>query len=176
LATIQQIITNGYLSIPLSANYNAKQQLFSPALAAPNSPVLISMVTDALNWMNEDGGYTDAELASVANYLVWLCGRFGLQAAGITGSGGSVTPVTPGGGSGASRIDFVVSASSYIPTGGTSKTISAFAGMEIDFIRNGVSQSTLSGQPSYITWNKTTTELTISPALTDDEVISIIPS
>lgn len=102
MATIPQIIRNGKLSVPLSANYNAKQEMFSPALAAPNSPVLIAMVTDALNWMNEGGNYTTAEMSLVANYLVWLYGKFGLQASLITGSGGSVTPIDPGGSGGGS--------------------------------------------------------------------------
>lgn len=103
MATIAQIITNGELSVPISANYNSKKGLFSGgAIAAPNSPVLIAMVTDALNWMNEGGNYTTAEMVQVANYLVWLYGKFGLEASLITGSGGSVTPIDPGGSGGGS--------------------------------------------------------------------------
>lgn len=176
MATIAEIIDNGFLSVPLCANYNSKQGLFSGGtLAAPKSPVLIQMVTDALNWMNEGGNYTDAEEASVANYLVWLCGRFGLQAGSITGSGGSVSPITPGALS-ASRIDFIVSASSYMVTGATTATISQFVGYEIDFIRNGISQSTINTELSYITWVSSTGSLTVSGALLEGELISIIPS
>lgn len=176
MATIAEIIRNGELSIPLAANYNSKAGLFKGgAIANPTSPVLIAMVSDALDWMNDGGNYTDAEEASVANYLVWLCGKFGLQAAAITGSGGSVTPITPGGLT-PSRIDFEVSASSYMVTGATSATISQFRGREIDFIRGGISQSTLSSQPSYITWDSSTAELTVSPALVATEIIAIIPS
>lgn len=176
MPTIPQTITNGELSVPLCANYNSKTSLFSGgALAAPKSPVLIAMVTDALSWMYDGGNYDAQEMTDVANYLIWLCGKFGLQASAITGSGGSVSPITPGGLS-PSRIDFIVSASSYIVTGASSKTISQFLGHEIDFIRGGISQSTISSEPSYISWVKATAVLTISPALEEGELISIIPS
>lgn len=176
MATISEIITNGELSVPLAANYNAKAGLFKGgAISNPTSPVLIAMVTDALSWMDEGGNYTDAEEASVANYLVWLCGKFGLQAANTTGSGGSVTPITPGSLS-PSRLDFIVSASSYLPTGSTGSTLTQYIGREIDFIRGGLSQSQVTTEPSYIIWTKATGSLVISPALVLGEVISIIPS
>jgi hypothetical protein len=176
MATIPETILNGELSVPLAANDNSKGNLFGNRLSNPTSPVTIAMVTDALSWMYEStGSYTDAEMTAVANYLIWLMGKYGLQASNITGSGGSVTPITPGGLT-PSRIDFIVSAISYIPTGDSTKTISQFAGREIDFIRGGVSQSTISTEPSYITWAKATASLTISPALAEGELISIIPS
>lgn len=175
MATIAQIIQNGELSVPLAANYNSAGNLFGGRLAAPKSPVLIQMVTDALTWMVAGGNYTDAEEQSVANYLVWLCGKFGLEASGITGSGGSVTPITPGGIS-PSRMDFIVSSTSALATGTSSATLSIYEGREIDFIRGGISQSTVSTEPSYITWNRITSALTITPALVEGELISIIPS
>lgn len=172
--TIPQAITNGELSVPLCANYNSKQALFGGALAAPKSPVLIAMVTDALSWMYDGGNYTAQEMASVANYLVWLCGKFGLEASAITGSGGSVSPITPGSLS-PSRQDFIVSSSSYLPTGTSSTTLTAFIGFNIDFIRNGISQSTINSQDSYFTFNRATGAFTVSPALVATELISIIP-
>ena len=176
MPTIAQTITNGQLSVPLCANYNAKQGLFKGgALAAPKSPVLIAMVTDALDWMDEGGNYTDAEESSVANYLVWLMGKFGLEASSITGSGGSVSPI-PAGGLTPSRQDFIVSATSFIATGVSSQTLTQFIGYEIDFIRGGISQSTISTESSYIAWVKSTGLLTISPALSVGELITIIPS
>lgn len=175
MATIPQTITNGNLSVPLAANDNSKGNLFGRRLSAPQSPVLIAMAMDALTWMYESGDYTTQELTAMANYLIWLMGKYGLQASNISGSGGSVTPVTPGGLT-PSRIDFEVSATSYMVTGATSKTISQFLNLEIDFIRGGISQSTLNTQPSYITWDKTTALLTVSPALAETEVIAIIPS
>lgn len=176
MATIPETILNGELSVPLAANDNSKGSLFGGRLSSPTSPVTIAMVTDALNWMyGSTGSYTDQEMTAVANYLIWLMGKYGLQASNITGSGGSVTPIVPGGLT-PSRIDFEVSASSYMVTGATSATISQFVGREIDFIRGGISQSTLSSQPSYITWTKATGALTVSPALAATEIIAIIPS
>lgn len=176
MATIPQTILNGELSVPLSANDNSAGSLFGGRLSNPTSPVTIAMVTDALSWMYEStGSYTDQEMTAVANYLIWLCGKYGLQASNITGSGGSVTPITPGGLT-PSRIDFIVSASSYFVTGSTGGTISQFAGSEIDFIRGGISQSTIDTEPSYIAYTKSTGALTITPALIVGEVITIIPS
>lgn len=174
--TIAQTIRNGNLSVPLCANYNSKTALFSGgALAAPKSPVLIKMITDALSWMYDGGNYDAQEMAQVANYLIWCMGKFGLIASGITGSGGSVSPITPGTTT-PSRQDFVVSASSYLITGATSATLTAFIGFNIDFVRNGISQSTLSSEPSYFTFNRINGAFTVSPALAVGELIAIIPS
>lgn len=175
MATIAQIIANGELSVPISANYNSKGSLFGKRLSQPTSPVTIKMVTDVLSWMDDGGNFTDAEEESVANYLVWLCGKFGLEAAGITGSGGSVTPIPPGGLT-PSRMDFIVSATSYLVTGTSSATFSNYIGREIDFVRNGIPQSTVSTETSYFTWNQSTGAFTCSPALIVGELISIIPS
>lgn len=175
MATVLEIITNGRLSVPISSNYQSKKSLFGREISPQYLPELIAMVTDALEWMNDGDNYTDAEETEVANYLVWLSGRFGLQAASISGSGGSVSPIVPGSSSPA-RIDFIVSASSYIPAGATSAALSQFINREIDFIRGGISQSTVTTEPSYIVWNRTTGNLTISPALAEGELISIIPS
>lgn len=176
MATIPETILNGELSVPLAANDNSRGSLFGGRLSNPTSPVTIAMVTDALSWMYEStGSYTNQEMTAVANYLIWLMGKYGLQASNITGSGGSVTPITPGGLT-PSRIDFIVSASSYMVTGDTTKTISQFTNREIDLIRGGISQSTISTEPSYITWVKANALLTVSPALAEGELISIIPS
>lgn len=175
MATILEIITNGRLSVPLSSNYQSKKSMFGQEVSPLYLPELIAMVTDALEWMNDGDNFTDAEETEVANYLVWLCGRFGLQAASITGSGGSVTPITPGSSS-PSRLDFIVSATSSIVTGAASATLSQFAGYEIDFIRGGISQSMVITEPTYIVWVKATAQLTIYPALAEGELITIIPS
>jgi len=68
-----------------------------------------------------------------------------------------------------------VDGSSFIPNGGTSKVISQMIGYEISFVRGGLVQSTISTEPTYISWNKVTGLLTITPALVTGELISIIP-
>lgn len=173
--TIPEVIVIGKVSAGLAGNYNSRGALFGGALAAPTSPVLIQMCTDALEWGYDGGAQTDEDLRNVANYLLWLCGKFGLQARNLIGiGGGSVVPVIPGS-LRPSRIDFVVSASSQLPTGSTGGTFSSFAGYELDFIRGGISQSTVTTEPTYFTWTKATGLLFISPALAEGELIAIIP-
>lgn len=176
MATISQIISRGDLSVPLSANYNAKQAIYSPALAAPNSPVLIAMVTDALRLANDRPEiYTQGDLLQIANYLIWLTGKFGLEAANITGGGGSVTPIIPGSGSNVNRIDFIVSVSSTIATGEDTATFPQFIGYNIDFVRGGISQSTISTEDTYFTFDKSTGVFVCVPAAVESELFSIIP-
>lgn len=172
--TYPEVIVIGKVSSPLAGNYNSKQSIFSPALA-PKSPVLIQMCTDALEWGYNGGAQTDENLRLVANYLLWLCGKFGLEARNIIGIGGSsVVPIVPGS-LRPSRIDFVVSGSSILPTGSSGGTFSSFIGYELDIIRGGIPQSTITTEPTYFTWTKATGLLFISPSLFVGEVISIIP-
>lgn len=172
--TVPQTITNGYASTYLCVRYNQKEAIFGGgALAAPTSPVTIQMVTTALDWGYTGGAQTAADLTTVKNYLIWLIGKFGLEASAITGSGGSVIPINPS--FAPSRIDFIVDGSSFIPNGGTSKVISQMIGYEISFVRGGLVQSTISTEPTYANWNKVTGLLTITPALVTGELISIIP-
>lgn len=173
--TIAEDIIIGKVSTSLASNYNAKQALFSPALADPTSPVTIQMVTNALDWGYSGGAQTNESLRSVANYLIWLCGKFGLQARNLIGIGGaSVTPIIPGS-LRPSRLDFIVSSTSPLPSGSTGGTFASFIGYNLDFIRGGVSQSTVTTEASYFTWDKTNGLFTCSPALVDTELVALIP-
>jgi len=176
MATIPQVINNCYISSYKAALYNAKKSLFGGgALAAPNSPVKILMVSDGLSWGYSGGAQTDQALVSVANYGIWISGKFYLEATAVTGAGGgSVVPVPPGGLT-PNRIDFITSSTSYIPTGGSTKTITQFIGYNLEFDRGGVPQSALTSELSYFTWNKTTGEFLCSPALNEGEVCALIP-
>lgn len=176
MASITDIIKNGDVSIYLSAIYNVETPYFSGgSLGKPKDPIMITMVTDALRWGYEGGAQTMETLRGIANYLIWLMGKFGLEASAINGNGGSVSPVPPGG-LVPSRIDFEVSASSYMVTGQSIAVIAAFIGYNLDFIRNGVPQSTLSSQPSYFSWDKNTGTFNCSPALLETELIALIPT
>lgn len=177
ISTIQEVIDRGSVSIYLSGNDNAKGQLFGKRLASPGSPISIALIDDALNWGYDGGAQTDADVRQMANYLEWLIGKYGQEAQYIlTGSGGgSVTPIIPGGSP--TRLDFIVSASSFLPTGTITYTFpTTWSGKNMDFIRGGVPQSTISTESSYFTWDRTTRIFTCSPALQVDELISIIPS
>jgi len=100
IATIPQAIARGDISIYLSTIDNAKGSLFTSRRANPTSPVTIAMVTDALRWGYEGGAQTDTSLREVANYLIWLVGKYGQQAEAIinggSGGGGSVIPTPTG--------------------------------------------------------------------------------
>lgn len=133
------------------------------------------MVADGLSWGYSGGAATAESLLLVKNYLIWLCGKFGLQASAITGSGGSVIPIIPTVTT-PQRIDFVVSGSSLIPTGGSSLTITNFIGYQLDYQRNGMPQSTLSSQPSYFSWNSNTGQFNCTPALEAGELVALIPT
>jgi hypothetical protein len=177
IPTIPEAIARGQLSISYSAIDNAKGALFSPRIAAPGSPLTIALVTNILNWGYLGGAQTSTSLRGVANYLVWLCGMYGQQAQAAIqgGGGGSVTPINPGAGM-PNRIDFVVAADSFMPTGTTTFTMPlAWQGYVMDFVRGNLSQSTVTTEASYFTYNRTTREFVCSPALAAGELISIIP-
>lgn len=176
--TIPQAITNGFASSYIAAIYNAKQGLFSGgALGAPKSPIKIKMVSDALYWGYYGGAQTDASLFSVAKYLQWLSGKFWLEAGNITGSGGGVTPITPGSLT-INALDFIVSVSSTIAAGETSKTLSQFIGYDVNFFRGGAAQYTTDpGDGStYYSWNSVTGLFSISAAAQLGEQFRISPT
>lgn len=177
MLTIAETIQVGYMSVPLAINANARGNLFGPKLTAPTSPLTILMATQALEWGN-DGGQDAEGLRNLANYTYWLCGKYGLEAQYIIGLNNGGGSVIPGGGfTIPSRLDFLVSVSSFLPTGTTSFTFPAeWAGFNMDFIRGGVPQTTLVTQSTYFSWNRTTRLFTCSPALVGEELIAIIPT
>lgn len=98
IATIPEAIERGDISTYLVGNANSRGMLFGGKIAAPGSQVSIAMVTDGLRWGYDGGAQTDESLRNVANYLIWLCGIYGQQAAVIAGGSGGGS-VVPGGGS-----------------------------------------------------------------------------
>lgn len=181
LLPISEIIELGRVSTYLSANYVAKQNgLFGGTVIRPTPPVLIAMVTDALEWGNGVGAQTDQSLRQTANYAYWLYGKFQLEAQNIINGpgGGSVIP-TPSGGGSPNDLDFIVSGSSIIPTGGTSLYIPQFIGYNVDFARGGIMQYT-TPQPfgaTYYSWNNVTGIFTLlgdTPEATEGESFRIM--
>jgi hypothetical protein len=182
LQTIAETIAIGEVSIYLSGNDNATGVLWGKRLNSPYSPVQIATCTDALKWQYEDllanGQVADDDtLRGTANYLIWMCGKYGLQAQYIiSGSGGGT--VQPSGSSTRPQpLDFIVSASSIIPTGGSGLTIPSYVGWNLDFFRNNIPQNTTDrgDGSSYYTWNRTTATVFFSPALNADEIVRLTP-
>ena len=169
--SVAQAVIRGEVSTYLAANYNSRGTLFGGTKA----PVSATTIANALDWGNSGGAQTAESLRATANYLIWLCSKWGQEAENITqGAGGG--SVVPGGGSSIpDRVDFIVSGSSFLPTGTSSTTLLSFVGYGLDFIRGGISQSTVTSESTYFTYNRLSGGFTCSPALVEGELIALIP-
>lgn len=147
-----------------------KGSLFGKRIA-PSTPYVLYLERKAVEWMF-DLDPTDITLPLTANYLYSLCRGYNLEAQNITGSG-SVASVNPA--TAPDPYNFEVSASSFIATGATTKTISTFVGYNLLFVRNGIPQSTIDLGSSYYSWNRDTGLLTISPAAVATELFQLYP-
>jgi len=119
--------------------------------------------------------YYNEGARGVANYLYWLCGKFGIEGQYIiTGiGGGSVIPINPG--STPNPLDFEVTSISFITNGQSSAAIPTYIGYNLLFVRNNIPQSTVNLGNSYYSWNKTTGTFTCSPAATTGELFQLYP-
>lgn len=116
---------------------------------------------------------SDTSLQSTTNYLYAMCGRFALAAQSVLQIAGTIAGTSGAAGS-PDPYQFTVAASgTFLIDGQSSKTITAFIGYNLQFIRNGIPQSDISSQPSYYTWSKTTGNFSISPMAYDDELFQI---
>lgn len=97
---------------------------------------------------------TTDQTFQIGQYVLALCGVYLFQAQGATGSGGSITPISPS--TVPDPYEFEVSASSFIPTGDSTKTITAFIGYNILFVRNNITQSTIDQGAAYFSWDRNT--------------------
>lgn len=112
ITTIPQAIERGYLSVSLVGNANAKGALFGGKIAAPGSQRTIQMISDALSWGYDGGAQTEQDLRQMANYLVWLIGVYGLEAAVMIDGGGGGS-VVPGGGGGSAIFPLYITSANF---------------------------------------------------------------
>ena len=139
---------------------------------APETPMILYCERKAVEyWYNLDPA--DTSLTLTSNYLYSLCRGYNLEAQGISGTAGSISPVVPA--QIPNPYDFEVTATSLIPDGATNATLSAFIGFNLLFVRNGIPQSTLNLGGSYFSWNKNLGLLTISPAAMMGEQCTLYP-
>lgn len=162
IATISQAILRGDISIYLAANDNANGALYG-ARKASASAVTIAMVTDALTWALEGGAQTDQELRAMANYLIWLIGIYGMEAEAIIDGGGGGSVISGGGIVRPAAYQFIVSDTSFIPTGGSGVIIDRFIGYELLFVRGVTVQSTEDLGGTFYSWDKPTGHLLLLP-------------
>ena len=177
LLTIPVVVSCGDVSTYLSDNDNKSGALFGKRLSAPISPVTILMATDGLRWGTEkdiDGTiHNTATSRQVANYCVWLYGKYGQAAQYIISGtgGGSIVPAPSS--NLPLPLQFIVSSTSFIATGKSTATISQFIGFNLLFSRGSMSQSTVITEPSYYTWDRDTGNFTCSPAAAEGELYQL---
>lgn len=181
LLTISQTITVGDITTYLMANDYAKGALFGQRLTIETSATLVAYTTDALRWQYE-GQPTDSTLRGTANYDLWLCGKFRLEAQSITGGGGTVIPIPP------SKIvpnpiEFYVSVSSVIPIDGSTLLLDGtngnpdWRGYNMLFSRNNQLQVQITDNlSSYFLWNKTSGLFQCFPVAAEFELFSLNPT
>jgi hypothetical protein len=117
--------------------------------------------------------YINPTAEGVANYLLWLCGRFALEYQAGTGNGGQVIPITPP--IGPAQIEFEVSNSSFMVNGQSTVTIPLFIGYHLIFVRSGITQTTINTGGSYYTWDSTTGVFTCFGPATTGELFQLFP-
>ncbi len=117
---------------------------------------------------------TSNQTYQIGQGVLALCGVYLFEAQAASGGGGSITPVIPG--SLPDPIEFEASASTPIPTGGNSLSISTFIGYNLIFVYKGQTQTTLSTQPIYFTWNKTTGNFSFSINVQEGDLIQLYPT
>lgn len=170
--TVADILNIAKISQYLATLDVEKGSLFGKRVV-PETPQILYNERKAVEWLY-DLDPADTSLIETSNYLYALCRGYNLQAQQISGTGGTISPVNP------SQIpnpyDFEVTASSIVPAGASSATLTAFVGFNLLFVRNGIPQSTLNiGGNSYYSWNKNLGLLTISPAAILGESFQLYP-
>lgn len=117
---------------------------------------------------------TDETLIATSNYLLGLCGYYGAKAQQVVTSAGSIAPSstsTP-----PEPLQFIVAASgNAFNTGDTSATLTSFIGYNLLFARGGITLSTVSTEPTYYTWSRTSGLLTINVQAYAGELFQIYP-
>ena len=171
--TVADIISIAKISQYLSQIDVAKGALFGRRVA-PLTPKILYTERKAVEWMY-DLDPTNETLVSTSNYLYSLCRGYNLKAQVISGGGGgSVVPPTPV--NAPLPLQFIVAASgtTFIDAQ-SSVTLSDFVGYNLLFSRGGIPQSTVTTEPTYYTWNRSTGVMTINIAAATGELFQIYP-
>ncbi len=168
----QQKLNIASISEYLSAVDIKKKGLFGGGVPL-NLPQKIYIIRKSIAyWYSLDP--TDDTLTGTGNYLMALCGLYGLEAQEVVTSAGTVAPSSTS--SAPLPLQFIVAASgTTFIDGQSSATLTTFIGYNLLFARGGIAQSVVSSEPSYYSWSRTTGMLTISPMAFTGELFQIYP-
>lgn len=170
--SVPNIINWSKICQPLARIGEAQKQARNDSSADTELDVKIYMTRKDVEYEYAQDPTSD-NLYSIANYLLALCGVYLFKAQEVTGNGGSITPIVPGGSSTPVPYDFIVSGSSFIIAGQSLKTITSFIGYNIQFFRGNVIQTTVSTEPSYYTWDSATGTFQCFPEAQSGELFQL---
>lgn len=172
MPTVPQIIEIAKISQYLAAADIAKGALFG-ARKSTTTPVILYCERKAVEWLYDLDPTSDT-LTLTANYLYSLCRGYNLKAQSITGGGGSIVPPVPA--NQPLPLQFIVAASgTTFINGQSSVTLTSFIGYNLLFSRGGIPQSTVSTEPTYYTWDRSSGIMTINIAAATGELFQIYP-
>lgn len=172
MLTTQEKIDVGYVSTILAENELASGKINGNSLDK-RLPTLLYAVTTGLEWLYELDS-SNSDISKIGNYLISIC-RNAPKAEQLLaiGGGGAIPGIS-------SDLplpkSFIVSASSYMPTGATTKTIPEYTGYNLLIFRGGVQQSDINTEPTYYEWSRSGAVLTITPGLAEEELIFMMPT
>lgn len=174
--SISDIITDAKISLYLASVDVQKSTLF-PRPVNRQSPEVIYTELKSVEWAySQNPNYQN--IRETANYLYWLTGQYNLRAKYIRNGGGGGIPVKPINPTPTYplRIVFIVSNSSFIPSGGNTLSIPQFIGYDILFNRNGTMQSPIDNGSTYYTWDKVNGIFVCIGAASAGETFDISPN
>lgn len=136
-------------------------------------PTKLRVIREGIQY-KYDTDPSESTLTQTSNYMLGLC-LYVAAAKNITGNGGTIAGVHPIG-TPPNPYDFLVSGSSFIVTGATTKTITAFIGYNIQFSRGGIVQNTtdVGDGSTYYSWDKNTGTFVLSVAAGAGELFRIL--
>lgn len=158
--SIPNIIQWAKISQPLARYGETKRQATSSGNMELDLDVQLYNARKDLEYAYAQAPTADSTF-TIGQYVLALCGVYLQQAQAATGGGGSVSPINPS--TMPAPQEFIVSASSLIPTGGTTLDLSAlgFVGFNIILVRGHFTQSTVDDGGMYYSWDSTTAILTL---------------
>ena len=173
--TALQIVSIAKISQYLAENDIEKKGLYGGGMDL-ELPTKLYCVRENVEWMCNQNQLDDT-LFATSTYLYALCGKYGIQAQYIVGTGGSIAPpispsvVTP------VPIEFLVSASSTMVNGQSTLVIPNYINYNLLFLRNNIPQSSvnLNDGSAYFSWDKITGTFTCYGAAVTGDLFQLYP-